>query len=495
VADIYANKTGDKFIFNSQSQKFVPATPEQVQVGGAGLVGQAASLFQGATGIPGLISPTMGEALNTVNPATSNIGFGASMLTGAGILKGASRQGAGRTIAQGGEATMAERIAVQVEASATKSAPGGPPQNPLLQQVSRELGDSAGAARLDMDALPDDQRPSLFRWIADEFTDPSPLLKEQREALKTGNEIGFNWLPGQADGNNLLVAGVKSHPILRGAFDSTLQANRAEIDQAWLRAIGSDALEFSRDAFGVRIAEIGDAFDSFAGQVGSAKISGALSKNINDIVKLEPDLDFLLKEAGLVDLSAELTGKQIMALRSRLNSMSNQLWNGTTANPLRAERIDGMIDQLDDVIAKKVSKESLRNLKAIRSQWRNVKLLESTNSIDSLGGINPLAIDKKLRSGSRTGSKPYQRNSADFPGLDPATAKAYKWTRVASLFADNIGDSGTATRSYLQRLMNGEFKGVAQTLLLKQYLEREAVKKINPKSAALVERIEIEAAQ
>ena len=82
MADIFENEAGEKFIWDGATRSFKPATPEQVQVGRAGILGQVASAIQGATGIPGMISPATGEALETVNPGSATAGLVTSLAVG-----------------------------------------------------------------------------------------------------------------------------------------------------------------------------------------------------------------------------------------------------------------------------------------------------------------------------------------------------------------------------------------------------------------------------
>jgi len=107
MADIFENEAGEKFIWDGATRSFKPATPEQVQVGRAGILGQVASAIQGATGIPGMISPATGEALETVNPGSATAGLVTSLAGGAGAL---ARQG----LRRGAKETVTDRVQAKV---------------------------------------------------------------------------------------------------------------------------------------------------------------------------------------------------------------------------------------------------------------------------------------------------------------------------------------------------------------------------------------------
>lgn len=481
---LQTDQQGNKWI--SEGGKWRPAEDWEIQrseqsalsAAGESLVN---SFGMGLNVMGGILRPTTAMAnfedfqqraerqqeLSRFSPQATAAGeLGAAILDPLNLLV----PGSGRAIRQGvtGAAkrgTMAERVAAAVGQGA-------------------ERMDSAGAMAVDFTENPS-ALGKIWKWISDEFMDPQELTAGQRAGLQMGDDIGFSWLPGQREGQNLLVAGVKSHPVLRGAFDTTLAANRVGHDRAWLKAIGSDADEFTREALGTRMQEIGQGMDDLAESIGQVNISGELAQAVARVRKYEPALDDLLSTLGDMGADVPLNGKELMQVRSLLNQTSSMKWSGAQANPMQAEAIDLVIDQIDDIIGEAIGPESMRIWARLRSQWRNAKLLESPGVIGKNEMLSPAAIDNKLRSTSRTGSPVYRRNTSSFPGVDPDTQKAMKWTRVSNLFADNIGDSGTASRQYMQSLLNGDVKGIAQTMMLKRYLERRAASGLSASARAM----------
>lgn len=376
---------------------------------------------------------------------------------------------------------LAERVVQGVEK--------GTKPSPMVQTLSEGgsfLDDSAGAAAVDptasgfLDVIPGARR------IVDEFTDPQPISGAQRELLKTGEELGFSWLPGQQGGKNMLIAGVKSHPILAGAFDSVTSANRAGFDAAWLNAIGSDATEFSRGALGEAMERIGSEMDVLARDIGEVSLPADVSKGIQSLMKIEPDLDDAMKAYSEFGAGTPLTGDQLMGIRSLMNKMTQQLHG--QGNSIRADRTDNIIDQIDELIQESIGAEKVSRYSKLRTQWRNSKLLEQPGVIGKDEVLSPSSIHNKLVGQGRSASTQYRRSTGDLSKIaDEATRDAYKWTKVSNAFGDNIGDSGTATRQYLQKLMSGDYKDLAKSMLLKKLIEVESNKGISKKGARLLE--------
>jgi hypothetical protein len=427
-----------------------------------------------------LISP-----LDEAHPGPTWAGVGASIVADPlNLLLTGGSKAASKTAT-----TLSERVVAGVEK--------GTQPSPLVQSLAEStpvgkggsfLDDSAGAAAVDptasgfLDVIPGARR------IMDEFFDPQPISGAQRELLKTGDELGFSWLPGQQGGKNMLIAGVKSHPILAGAFDSVLSANKAGFDASWLKAIGSDAKEFSRGALGEAMESTGSQMDMLAQDIGQVALPSDLSAGIKSLAKIEPDLDDALKAYSGVGAETPLTGKELMGIRSLMNKMNEQLYR--QGNAIRAERVDDIMEQIDDIIEAAVGPEKVARYGKLRTQWRNGKLLESPGVIGKDEVLSPSSIHNKLVGQGRAGSTTYRRSTSDLSKItDDATRDAYKWTKVSNAFGDNIGDSGTATRQYLQKLMSGDYKELGKSMLLKKIIEKEANKGLSTKGLQSLEEL------
>ena len=274
-------------VYNRELRTWQPATELQalaeetspMDAFGAKVGAEAANLGNLAQMVSGLMGRDLGvvrdqaqsiarrsqliDPLDQAHPGPTWAGVGATVLADPLnlALTGGSK------VASKAAPRLTERVIQGIEQGAKPS-----PMVQTLSEGGRFLDDSAGAAAVDptasgfLDFIPGARR------IVDEFTNPQPISGAQRALLKTGDEIGFSWLPGQQGGKNMLIAGVKSHPILAGAFDNVLSANRAGFDAAWLKAIGSDAAEFSRGALGEAMEKTGREMDMLARDIGEVSL-------------------------------------------------------------------------------------------------------------------------------------------------------------------------------------------------------------------------------
>ena len=414
------------------------------------------------------------DPLDQAHPGPTWAGVGATVLADPLNL---ALTGGSKAVAKGATeaaTTASERVVERIAQGVSKGASFG--------------DDSAGAAAVDptasgfLDVIPGARR------IVDEFTDPQPISAAQRALLKTGDELGFSWLPGQQGGKNMLIAGVKSHPILAGAFDSVLSANKAGFDAAWLKAIGSDATEFTRGALGEAMETTGSEMDMLARDIGEVALPADVSKGIQSLMKIEPDLDDAMKAYSEFGAGTPLTGDQLMGIRSLMNKMTQQLHG--QGNSIRADRTDSIIDQIDGIIQDSIGTEKVAQYSKLRTQWRNGKLLEQPGVIGKDEVLSPSSIHNKLVGQGRSGSTTYRRKTDELGKVaDEATRNAYKWTKVSNAFGDNIGDSGTATRQYLQKLMSGDYKELGKSMLLKKLIEVEANRGISKQGAKALEAL------
>ena len=84
MSELRWNDAGDAVFWDRRTGDWIPATEEMKKVARTPLGGKVLSAVQGATGIPGLIDPELGEAAERLNPNTAGVAFGASMLSGVG---------------------------------------------------------------------------------------------------------------------------------------------------------------------------------------------------------------------------------------------------------------------------------------------------------------------------------------------------------------------------------------------------------------------------
>ena len=425
-------------------QGWQPISLEQAQSESRG----AAERFIG--GALGAETSGVAGALGNLTGIATVVGGPASAGIKAGV--GAAKRGVQQVL--GGKLAPRVQRAIQQQA-------GGPA---AAQPIKGPFPGSVSAAAVEGGAKPASKSLELATKLSDEFFTPRPLRTDQSRILQSGRaeELGFRFLPGQREGRNLLVAGAKSDPILAPAFDPVFTGNRETGARLARKALGlEDAAEFGRAELGQAADEIGAGLNSVAQKLGPTKLGDDLFKEINSLKKIEPDL------AAAISPERAVSGDELLGIRSAMGKLSRQNWK--QGNALRAERIDKVVTQIDEQIAASLKPAEVAEFAKFREQWRNLIQMEKPGVVSDAGDISFERLANNFR---KEFKGDFARDTFASSGrLSDETADLLDFTKIASAFKENIGDSGTATRLGIQNLLApGGLKSLAKRKALQKVL-------------------------
>lgn len=385
-----------------------------------------------------------------------------------GLGIGAVTRGLARPAAQAARrqvtGTVAERTQAQIAGNAAQAGARG--------------FDSAGAAST-LDEFATNQPGWLGRArdrvLAEFAGDPQDLTTAQRRFLESGTRerIGFQLLPGQERGRNLLSEMAKRDPFIAGAFDDVFRTNYETGNRIATRALGLDeSVEFGFDELGQAADTIGEGIERVIASIGTTKLDEAARRAVDDVLTESPAARNLLRIRGYgEEIGEEVGGDTLTSLRSILNDLSRSKWN--QGLDVEAQVVDAAIDQIDEIIERAIGAEGRMQYKELREQWKLLKLFERSGSVRADGTINweSLATAGKFRKEFKGA---FGRSDTDRgTSLSQATRDLLDFTRAASVFKANVADSGTATAIGFQDALTNP-QGLAARFLIRGYLKREA---------------------
>ena len=427
---------------------------------------QAAALVEAQrAGLPGAIvgnlasSLTMGildtplmEASRELYPGTENAMIAAELATGVVPLAKAAGRAAIRGV--GRQLGVSERVAARIEQGAASEAAAGRTAG-ANTGAAADVGDSVGAMAADSGAgVPKTWADRVDRVFAEFAGSPQDLTSTQRRVLEAGipQRIGFQLLPGQASGKNILLESARSDPIIAGAFDDVLQANLRGRNSAAREVIGIDAgEEFGFDELGAAADFLGEQFDAIGEKIGRVSLPADTFNKVNSIRKIDADLGALIDEKLGRELTdaLEIDGDNLMSIRSLINDKVRQDWK--LGNDLSARRAELALDAIDNVISEALGPEQVAAYKRIREQWKVLRILERPGAVKADGTLSPKTIGNNLRKEFKGAYGRSDTARADY--LEPETREFMDWIRASTAFEGNVADSGTATRLTIQNIL------------------------------------------
>ena len=437
-------------------QGWVPISVEQAQQESRG----AAERFIG--GALGAETSGTAGALGQLTGLATVVGGPASAGVRAGV--GAAKRGVQQVL--GGK--MSTRVQQKIQQTAGREA-----ENVIQGAFPGAPARSVGAA----ETVPGATQPAgLTGRLADEFFTPRPLRTDQTRILQSGRaeELGFRFLPGQREGRNLLVAGAKSDPILAPAFDPVFSGNRETGARLARKALGlEDAAEFGRAELGEAAEQIGARLSTIADDIRPVKLDKDIANRVNRLRKVDDDLDDALDDIlGTTKAQAPdtVSGSELLSMRSQLGKAERQAWK--QGQDQRGERIGKIVKKIDDIIEENSTNPAARADHALaREQWRTLIQLEKPGVVGDAGDISFERLANNFR---KEFKGDFARDTFASSGrLSGETADLLDFTKIASAFKENVGDSGTATRLGIQSLLApGGLKSLAKRKALQKVLSQ-----------------------
>lgn len=278
--------------------------------------------------------------------------------------------------------------------------------------------------------------------------------KAKTEAARILQREGVPVAASQATGSRALQltdAAFDNIPTTAGKQALFRETQQKAFNRAILRRIGEDADEASEEVLTNAYNRIGGVFESLT----SGKTVKLGTRFLDDLAKVEGGQSKLFpssQSSGIrsliddgVNLAAmgDVDGALLQAERSKLSKLASDSWRA--GNNDMAEAYSGIVEAIDNAVARSLPASERIALNAARRQYGNLKVLEKIG-VEG-GNISPSKLANALRVKNK---KAFAIGKGDLVKL----AKAGKEVLPAK-----VGDSGTAQRMMYQNLMTGGAAG------------------------------------
>ena len=290
---------------------------------------------------------------------------------------------------------------------------------------------------------------STFGSVGDDAS--AGLTRAQQDALFQGRQLGMKSTPGQSTGSRALQqmeAKLEAQPMTSGPFNAIKQANQRIVNRAAAKSIGETGDAVDGTVLNNAYDRFEQGFERFASRAvrrdiepqKSFQFFSELQDEFSDLTNVpvlkEPLVKRLIKLAG----DGEADARTLQTLTSKLGRKAHNNLTSASGDREMGLALLKAKDFVDDLVESGLSGSDRTQFAALRSQYRNYKLLTSRNNIvnPSTGNVNPGALASLLQ----------QKDPAGFV-RGKNQSDLYNAARFAQAFKPIVGDSGTATRSAL----------------------------------------------
>jgi hypothetical protein len=452
------DKDGALKVYDQNKGRWRAASNIDTELARQPLLRAASVAAEGATGLPGIGTPGLRQAVEGTAPLTT-LGLEAAGIAagGAGLI-GAGVRGVGKK-------RMAERIAERTRPEGVQ----GP-----MQMAPDELGgmietfgmDSAGAAAQGGFWNDLKQMPGVKGALEgfEEFVGASrPLSGDQAKLLASGRaeRLGFEFLPGQRNGNNVMSDIIRSQPFMADALDPLLSKNAANLGSRVARSVGLQGDDLGRNILQDSRRVVGAEFDAVADAIPTVRLGDDIVQQLDDLVLTgkEKGVYGLAKgetdEAGeAIARSLDVEGRDVMKLRQQVAEEASNRAQREGHDKIQRTMTD-TVEAIDDVIEQALEasgdEATMKAWKDARTRWRVVRAIDRPGVVTPDGSISMKRLSGALE---KEFDKEFRRSldaPADFPD---EVRDMLDYTRLARAFESNLGDSGTATRGALDANTN-----------------------------------------
>jgi hypothetical protein len=285
---------------------------------------------------------------------------------------------------------------------------------------------------------------------------PSNMTAAARRAAAPILDEGGRLTPGQASGSQTLQqieASMGSYPPTAGAFSRIRQGNQSVINRMASRAIGENADAITDDILQNANKRIGDVYEKVASDRPVSVDPNAMLNRITDIdqnlknvvnVADEP----LVDEALRIAQAGGATGKQLQHLSNRLRVKAEGMMRSPTGDRELGRALFQVREVIDDQLQGSLPVVQREAFRQARDQYKNMMLLTASKNVlnEATGDVSARNLASVLRSKDRSG---YLFGRA----RTPETRGLHEVARFGRSFAPAVGDSGTATRSFLPQVL------------------------------------------
>ena len=321
---------------------------------------------------------------------------------------------------------------------------------------------------------------ALLEKIETQLGSSRQTITPDQQALIDGNvaeRLGFEFLPGQQEGNNTITELVKSQPFMADAFDPVMVGNAKRGGDLIREALGLPPGPLTRNTFTEADEVFQREFENFAGEIRPATLPDELRTAIDtpDMLTTKDRRVFRVSEPG-----EPISGERLLNLRSKLNrslASARRSDQGVLADEI-LEQMDG----LDDVIKANIEGggqgAAWGRFMDTRQRWRVNLAFNRPGSFTPDGNFSVKRFSNSLE---RTFEREYrkrllQRNQAGEvidSQMPEEVADLLDFMRLGRSFESNLGDSGTASRLAIAQILD---KG--PSALLKQRLAAKFITEV-----------------
>jgi len=252
-----------------------------------------------------------------------------------------------------------------------------------------------------------------------------------------------------------------SDPVLREAFEDILSRNRDRIQGAIIKGLGlPEGTPFTDDMLGEAARKLGSVFDDVAEHIGTVE----LPENI-----LTEAAELGLSTRRLRGLDGPIDGERLMQLRTSLNQQRETFMQPGKTDFNAAEDVTEVIKEIDSLIAKSLDgSDMMERWREAQQRWRFLTVLEKSGVINHQGEVVIRTAANKLKANYK---REFKRSLSGGESLPDGIGESFDYIKVAAAFADNVGDSGTATRMGVQNMISDP-SGYAKRVFMRHMLER-----------------------
>jgi len=290
------------------------------------------------------------------------------------------------------------------------------------------------------------------------------LPKAQQRLIERADDLNIGLTPGQRLGSKplqQLEASAEAMPFTSGLTEEMGKVNQSTLNKLAAEAIGETADDISGDVLARAADRIGGVYDNIAADVKAINLGKTKLANMFDDMGTEAEQRIVNYVKKFPELeSGTITGKTFNALRQRTGKDIRSAFSA--GNGQLAEDLIEFQKIMDKALIKAKPKAAAE-LSEAGKQWRVLKALESGRAVDELGNVKPASLSGALRRIDKGGYL-RGRNKSDF----------YDAVRISTGLRPKIGDSGTATRSWLLQGASDPTQfvgGAALRYPFKKYLE------------------------
>ena len=502
-ADVFEDDDGNLFVF--RDGEFQPTTEQALTAGGVEAFAQGAgqtikNIGRGAAGFitqdpefaaqtaadEALLAPLAAErpfstGAGRVAPFVAAAPLGGASLTGQvaveaalGFAEGGPESaavGAAAAAVPFGVGKMAQRVlgarrasglgaeVVETADEATKLLEAGRPRAPGARAPA-----PAPAPRAPR--TPQERGAQAFDQI-DAVRGPPGSAGAGKTAIHSlrvseAEEVGFKLTGGERANSDTMrqwEAGFRSNPNAPASFRQVKADNQVVLNQKWGEAIGVGPVEqITDDVMGQAVER---ASGEFARAARLAEVENPLGIETGGIGEILGNLGDVRGVSAIRDVEAQKLLNQVeeFVVRGRMETLDYMATRSDINETMRSAARQGeglltqaaqdVLDAMDANFVNHAGAEAAGVYQGARENWRFITALERGNTLNpATGNVNARTAGGSLRRIFK-----HEAGRGNIEGISDAGVETIQTTKVANYFADIVGDSGTATRSAINELV------------------------------------------